>query len=147
MGGGADCPGRGGDSRRGVRGGLNKPHTDSNSSVMLVYSVCIDMSIARGLWACALVVGAVDTPLGAPPPLEGGITLICGSANFTLRPVGRCASGSELSGSDCVWDSCRRDRLRLLLEIDSSPAGRHNLEHTRYERIMFRLKKRTNKKN
>lgn len=64
---GGDCSGLGGDKRRGDLGGLNKPHTVSNSSVILVYSVCICINNA-------------DRP-------DGGITLIFGSVNVTLRSI------------------------------------------------------------
>lgn len=89
---GGDCSGLGGDRRPGDLGGLNSPHTDSSSSVILVYSVCICMS----------------KPARLPPAmLVGGITLIFGSVNVTLRSrdtvlegILAAAGGSDVSGSD-----------------------------------------------
>lgn len=112
---GGDCSGLGGDSKPGDLGGLNKPHTDSSSSVMLVYSVC--MCISRP-----------DLPL---LPVDGGITLIRGSVKVTLRSReivldGKTVlgGGSLVSGSDCVWENCRfgNDDFAVA-DVDSSPKG------------------------
>lgn len=62
---GGDCSGLGGLNSPGLLGGLSRPHTVSNSSVILAYSVCI----------------CIRRPLLLP----GGITLIFGSVNVTLR--------------------------------------------------------------
>ena len=88
---GGDCSGRGGDNSPGDLGGLSRPHTLSSSSVMLVYSVCMCISIAVRL---------------LPPARFGGMTLILGSVNVTLRSktgrVGWVAvgGGSLVSGSE-----------------------------------------------
>lgn len=106
-----DWPGRGGDNSLGVLGGLNKPHTLSNSSVMLVYSECIATSSPLGLaWGAGL---------------DGGITLIFGSAKVTLLSTvpartGRKTVCSLLSGSDWVCEICLRVKL-LLLSCNDSP--------------------------
>lgn len=114
---GGDCSGLGGDKSPGDLGGLNNPHTDSNSSVILVYSVCICMSKPARL---------------LPAMLVGGITLIFGSVNVTLRSrdtvlegILAAAGGSEVSGSDWVWENCRLGRTALLVSEDDSSPERH----------------------
>lgn len=87
---------------------------------MLVYSVCIAISIARGLF-CAV----------------GGITLILGSANVTLRSTVTARAGSDTdtgcmslnSGSDCVCENWRRVNVGLLSCSDSSPIRKNNYSH------------------
>lgn len=111
---GGDCSGLGGDKRRGDLGGLNKPHTVSNSSVMLVYSVCICINKA-------------ERP-------DGGITLIFGSVNVTLRSIDSVCiaaaaavdGGSLLSGCDCVCENCLLSPLPLF-EDESSPPIKYTI--------------------
>lgn len=114
---GGDCSGRGGDKRPGDLGGLNNPQTDSSSSVMLVYSVCM----------------CISKPARLPPvTLVGGITLILGSVNVTLlskdtvlEGILAAAGGSEVSGSDWVWENCRLGKAALLVSEEGSSPERH----------------------
>lgn len=114
---GGDCSGRGGDKSPGDLGGLNNPHTDSSSSVMLVYSVCMCISKPARL---------------LPVTLVGGITLILGSVKVTLRSkdtvlegILAAAGGSEVSGSDWVWENCRLGNVALLVSEEDSSPERH----------------------
>lgn len=60
-------------------------------------------------------------------PVGGGITLIRGSVNVTLRSsdtalAGNTFGGSLLSGSDCVWENCRfGNAVFMMVEVGSSP--------------------------
>lgn len=84
---------------------------------MLVYSVCMAISIALGLF-CAV----------------GGITLIFGSANVTLRSTVTALVGKDTdtgwtslnSGSDCVCENWRLVNVGLLSWSDSSPIRKYN---------------------
>lgn len=132
---GGDCSGLGGDKRPGDLGGLSSPQTVSNSSVILVYSVCMCIKIddlGLMLWVEVL----------------GGKTFIFGSAKVTFRS--RVPSrgggnpdaeggGSDVSGSDWVWENCRRGKFTLAGWGGSSPTQVYMSETIRIFSISTQL--------